>query len=110
MRLPLRGAISLTPWLQPGDRDWGKENETVSNGFVARAHLETVRNGLGNHQNLNHRAEAAVLMRSLRVPQRSAFLALSVLQKSEQSVSTLTSPVEFQRTLFCVRWLPRIQI
>jgi len=63
-----REAILLTPWLQPGDKASGLENETVSNGFVARGDqqksLKTVR---GTIDLRNHRAEAAVLIRSLRV-------------------------------------------
>jgi hypothetical protein len=42
----MRGAISLTPWLQPSDQENGFENETVSNGLVGerltRNALETV--------------------------------------------------------------------
>jgi hypothetical protein len=44
--------------------------ETVSNGFLLEESLEkTVEDGSKNHfVELDHRAKAAVLMRSLRVP------------------------------------------
>ena len=62
-----RGAISLTPRLQPGDHKVDCDSENRFNGFSGMRNLEkpleTVpRNSLG----LKHRAEAAVLMRSLR--------------------------------------------
>jgi hypothetical protein len=60
-----RGAISLTPWLQPGDLGSPTSARTVSNGFslAKQKPLETV-----HHLTLrlNHPAEAMVLMRSLR--------------------------------------------
>jgi len=67
--VPSREAISLAPWLEPGDNKSDFERETVSNGFVAHADhqkpFETVRRS--THLS-DHRAEAAVLMTSLRAP------------------------------------------
>ncbi|HBB86486.1 MAG TPA: hypothetical protein DC047_02590 [Blastocatellia bacterium] len=64
-----REAISLAPRLQPGDNKTGIDDEPFLTVFVAEGSEETVRNGLGNHfVGLDHRAEATVLMRSLRVP------------------------------------------
>jgi hypothetical protein len=51
-----------------------KDEATVSNGFSCRGLEETVRNGSRNYLvELDHRAEAAVLMKSLRVPHRPSF-------------------------------------
>jgi len=62
-----RGAISLAPWLQPGDGRPGFDIETVSTVFAPVENekpLETVQEMISGV--LNHRAEATVLMRSLR--------------------------------------------
>jgi hypothetical protein len=67
-RFNRREVISLAPRLQPGDRELELGNETVSNGFGC---VGSMRNRwkrfIGSlDENFDHRAEAAVLMRSLR--------------------------------------------
>jgi len=62
-----RGAISLTPWLQPGEISQIQDPEPFQR-FVPvdkKKPLETVQE---NSAVFDHRAEATVLMRSLRVP------------------------------------------
>jgi len=64
-----REAISLTPWLQPGDIQTGNRKEPFLTVLLASELRETVGNGSRtNFVELDHRAEATVLMRSLRVP------------------------------------------
>jgi hypothetical protein len=66
----VREAISLAPRLQPGEAKLELTRETVSNDLlVAVGTGETVGNGSGkSFVEPDHRAEATVLMRSLRVP------------------------------------------
>ena len=71
----LREAISLAPRLQPGGQ--GPQNHSLNrfNGFSwSELQTKTVRNGFLSVSFWYHRAKAAVLMRSLRVPR----LALSM--------------------------------
>jgi fibronectin type 3 domain-containing protein len=95
-----REAISFTPWLQPGDNGWRLENGTVSNGFVARGKhqkpFEKVRRTIGLP---NHRAEATVLMRSLRATLNTPTARASLSQPVEAKSLTNWRAVVL---LFCV--------
>jgi len=66
----LGGAISLAPWLQPGDQDIGMNNRNRLNGFFdgwRKKPLETVEGSF--LAILPTGAKAAMLMKSLRVAQ-----------------------------------------
>jgi len=64
-----RGAISLTPWLQPGEKPTGIDQEPFLTVLLSGASRETVKTVQGIIVELDHGAEATVLIRSLRVPQ-----------------------------------------
>jgi hypothetical protein len=62
-----REAISLTPWLQPGGQGLAKSFLNRFQLFLIQPE-KTVRNGSWSIPFCYHRAEATVLMKSLRVP------------------------------------------
>jgi hypothetical protein len=66
--LAQREAISLAPRLQPGGHVSQDDSLNRFQRFLCIPGTETVRNGFFSAMDWYHRAEAAVLMRSLRVP------------------------------------------